>query len=129
MARFAVICYILFGLSNLRVTVCPPPLSPPSIEEKRTERRGKKRRKSKRERENKKGERVKSRLECLDPGEVTTPGRRGRKRGEDGALRLHSSANRGIFVRFLFENKTLPTTLDARKGARGREGTTKGCAP
>lgn len=46
-------------------------------------------------------------LECLDPG--------GSYYGEGGALRHHSLANRGIFVRFLFENKTLPTTLDASK--------------
>lgn len=48
----------------------------------------------------------------------------GRKRDEGCALRLHSSANRGIFVRFLFENKTLPTTLGANK--KGDEG--GGCA-
>lgn len=48
--------------------------------------------------------------------------------GEGGALRLHSSANRGIFVRFLFENKTLPTTPDASKRwGYGERGMTEGC--
>lgn len=47
----------------------------------------------------------------------------GGKRDEGGALRLHSSANRGIFVRFLFENKTLPTTPGANK--KGVEGGTR----
>jgi len=47
----------------------------------------------------------------LDPG--------GSYYGEGGALRHHSSANRGIFVRFLFENKTLPTTPGANKKREG----------
>lgn len=67
--------------------------------------------------ENKKGERVKGGLGCLDPGGSYYGGE---KRDEGGALRLHSSANRGIFVRFLFENKTLPTTPGANK--KGDEG-------
>lgn len=45
-----------------------------------------------------------------------------RERDEGGALRLHSSANRGIFVRFLFENKTSPTTPGARKKGGRIEG-------
>lgn len=115
MARFAVICYILFGLSNLRVTVCPLPLPPPSLKRRRRG-IGKRGRKSKRERKRiRKGKGW--RVGCLDPGWKLL--RQGGKRGEDGALRLHSSANRGIFVRFLFENKTLPTTPGASKGGEG----------
>lgn len=64
MARFAVICYILFGLSNLRVTVSPRGGSSEGDGRKEDGRR----RKSKRKRENKKGERVKGGLGCLDPG-------------------------------------------------------------
>lgn len=48
--------------------------------------------------------------------------RQGGNGGEGGALRLHSSANRGIFVRFLFENKTLPTTPGASKRGGNDEG-------
>lgn len=69
MARFTVICYVLFGLSNLRVTLLLATLSV--------------------EAEGGLGE-------SLEPV----------VRGWPSVLRLHSSANRGIFVRFLFENKT-----------------------
>lgn len=39
-----------------------------------------------------------------------------RKRGWPSVLRLHSSANRGIFVRFLFENKTFHDLSRAGRG-------------
>ncbi|EFN64946.1 hypothetical protein EAG_09759 [Camponotus floridanus] len=91
---------------SLFAALLPPPLL---RQEEKAETEGKP--------ENKKGERVKGGLERLDPGGSYSPGG---KRDEGGALRLHSSANRGIFVRFLFENKTLPTTPDANK--KGDEG-------
>lgn len=63
----------------------------------------------------------------LNPG-GSYHGRKLGEREEDGALRLHSSANRGIFVRFLFENKTLPTTLEQeREGRREEDRIRKGC--
>lgn len=61
---------------------------------------------------------MKGGLGCLDPG-GSYYGRGEKQGGEGGALRLHSSANRGIFVRFLFENKTLPTTPGASKRGEG----------
>lgn len=114
MARFAVICYILFGLSNLRVTVCPPPLSSPFLE-RRTEQRGTAKRRNLRE-----NERIRQgKGWAWTLVEVTTGGR---KTGWGCcALRLHSSVNRGIFVRFLFENKTLPTTPGVSKRGEDRE--------